>query len=57
MARLRTAGRGWSSRGDITERGWVARGGEVRCTGNRVIRMERMERVSMRVSGGVKGYL
>ena len=57
MARLRTAGRGWSSRGEITVRGWVVRGGEVRCAGKRVIRIERIESVSIRVSGGVKGYL
>jgi hypothetical protein len=56
MARLRTAGRGWERSGVMSGRGSTERGGEETCVGKREIRMERMESVSMSVSGGVSDY-
>lgn len=53
MARLRTAGRGCERSGVRSGRGSTERGGEETCIGKREIRMERIESVSMSVSGGV----
>jgi hypothetical protein len=55
IARLRTAGRGWERREVRRGSGSRARGGLVTWVGKREIRMERIESVSMSVSGGVLG--
>lgn len=56
IARLRTAGRGCESNGARTARGWSASGGLVTCEGKREMRIERIESVSIRVSGGVEDW-
>jgi hypothetical protein len=56
IARLRTAGRGWERSGVRSGRGSTGRGGEETWVGNREIRIERMDSVSMSVSGGVSDY-
>ncbi len=56
IARLRTAGREWERSGVRRGRGSTERGGEETCVGKREIRMERIDSVSMSVSGGVSDY-
>ena len=55
MALLRTAGREWFSRGVRTGTGCGERSGDERCSGKREISIERMESVSISVTGGVAG--
>jgi hypothetical protein len=55
MARLRTTGREWDSSGGRTLSGCGVKVAFERLFGKRLIRIERMERVSTRVSGGVLG--
>lgn len=56
MARLRTAGRGWESNGVSTERGGGCRLGSDRYEGKRVIKIDKIASVSIRVSGGMFAY-
>jgi len=56
IARLRTAGRGWERSGVSKGSGSTGRGGEETWAGKREIRIDRMDSVSMSVSGGVSDY-
>ena len=56
IARLRTAMRVWKSRGVKTESGDGLKFGSERYDGKRMINMERIDNVSMRVSGGMSDY-
>lgn len=57
IARFRTAGRECESRGVKTARGLGSRLGSERYVGNRVMRMDRMDRVSKSVSGDMEDWL
>lgn len=54
MARFRTAGRGCESIGVSTCMGWTSK--PIKYPGKRLIKIDKIERVSMRVSGGVLGW-
>jgi len=56
MARLRTTGRGWESRAARTVKGGGLKVMAAIWAGKRVIRIERMDKVSTSASGGVSGY-
>lgn len=55
MARFRTTGRWWANKGARTVSGCGFKVVLDRLEGNRLIRMDRIERVSISVSGGVSG--
>jgi hypothetical protein len=57
MARLRTTGRGWERRVASTVRGGGLKGVAAIWVGKRVIRIERIDRVSTNASGGVSDYV
>lgn len=54
ITRFRTAERGWESNGDRMSSGGGSR--SARYGAKRVARIERIESVSIAVSGGVSGY-
>lgn len=57
MARLRTAIREWNNNGVSTDSGAGLRLGSARYDGKRTIRIDRIDSVSIIVSGGMSDYL
>lgn len=56
IARFLTTGRPWERRGARTGKGGGSKAVPASRTGNRLIRMERIDRVSTSASGGVLGW-